>query len=238
MKLNRIVRGLACVLVYVGSTPVRAQPTNVVLSWQFSQDAGTTWMPDALTIETLSPASVLVRGVVSWQQSGELPEGFYGMNFDPFVARAARSGPQDWIVDPLFRVSSGLAPRPGWIVTALPDLLKVDHESDTSAPGVGARWGAASQTPVFEGWTMDNPIEIIRYTYLLDGSAGVREVSAALLVSGSGMSSAFIDWDVGPSTPMSAPASVLPGTITVIPAPGSSVLLVAGLGLATRRRRP
>jgi hypothetical protein len=213
-----------------------SQPSNAVLSWQFSMNDGSTWTPGAIVVNDSVPTSVRVQGVLSWVSSPSTLDIFGAIQFDPFVSRAPEVGASDWIENPLFRIDNRFQPYAGSAVISLPSLLKIDRSTDLLPPGTGPGWTVSSQSLAFGEYVGDNPIVVVDYWYSLDGSPGVRTVSAALWQNGAGQSIAFYDFDIGTS-PVLVPVSSQPGTITVIPAPASSVLLVAGIGVAARRRR-
>lgn len=231
------MKPLALSILLALPTTALAQPTSAVLSWQFSQDLGSTWIPDSIAVPSGTTTPILVRAMVAWQSHTSTFDGFGGMNLDAFVARTPGSGTGDWILNPLTRNNGGLQSRPDVGVLAFPDLLKIDRLTDVLPPGLGTGWVSPGQIPNFEGFSTANPIEIITYSYLLDGTAGIRTVSASVAARPDGTNAAFFDLDFG-STPQFVPLTHHPATITVIPAPPAATLAILSLGgLASRRRR-
>lgn len=213
-----------------------AQPTQVSLSWQFSVDDGTTWSPGAVTIDGTQPTFVRVQGVLTWHSSPPTIDVFAALSFDPYVDRAPGTGGSDWILDPVFRRDRRFQPFIGSSVTSLGTIIKVDRDTDVLPPGEGTGWIVPGQSYAFGEFDSRNPLVISDYTYSLDGTSGIRTVSAALWHNASGMSPWFYDFDIDTNVHFAA-ASVIPGTITVIPAPaGSLALLSLGTALVRRRR--
>jgi hypothetical protein len=94
-----------------------------------------------------------------------------------------------------------------------------------------------AQSPHFEGFSTANPIEVLRYSYSLDGTPGTRTVDAAIWRREDGTNPQFVDFDFGISTPLYLQVSLLPGSITVVPSPAPLAAFALGGGLALSRRR-
>ncbi len=152
---------------------------------------------------------------------------------DTFVTRGGGGGSADFLSDPSFLRQGSLYQDPLAVVQDLGSILKIDRADDLELPGQGARWISANQIPQLLEIDDHNPVTILQYDYLLDGTPGVRTTSAVLRTGDTGSTWFFFNFT--PALP--AFATVRDGTITVIPAPaGSLVLLTLGAALVRRRR--
>jgi len=177
--------------------------------------------------------TVRVRARVSWSNNGDA-HYFIGANFDPFVLRQPETHLQDAISNPVFLTSLGLSENPNAVIMAVGPFLKIDRANDLDLPGLGPSWMTASQNRNLGLFDVSNPLTIVEFDYFVDGSSGVRSISSVLSQSSQG--SIVLTHSLTNAISV-LPATVLPATITVIPAPGVLALLAPPALAAARRRR-
>ncbi len=227
-------------------TPTSAQPIfrgdPASWQWQGSIDNGSNWLGNRLNIDS-SITSVRIRAVASFPPPFD--NAYFGyVACDPYVQGLNGAGATDTITS----IGPGQLPpnSQDLSVRRFGNLLKIDDAFDTQPPGLGSWWMQRSQspnngtspTPLFF-----NPVTLLEFTLVLDGSQGDRLVTAAWTTDTAfgyrpfcvtnvwGIDHRFQQW----RHPMTEEQL----TIRVIPAPASTPLLVlSSIVAASRRRRP
>lgn len=233
---RRTVAFVHLTLCGVGLAQVTPQGT-ATWRWEASIDGGASWQGGL--IETLhNPRIVLVRAMVSFET---FAHNAYlgGAWLDPYVLTP---GPGDDILSSTAPVgSTSRLATTAASPDRFPGLLKLDHVDDHEPPGQGPAWYRAIQQTyqTINEPIWDNPMFLMGFTLLLDGTPGDRRVEAV-----------FRDYFGYPGRPIGVdtirPYTIsmlqavdqVPVTIRVLPAPGSFALVAsAGVwGLARRRR--
>jgi hypothetical protein len=227
-----------------------AQPMEGVMQWQISADNGATWVQHAEVGGGQS--SVLVRLIATW--SG-IPAGersaFADTGFDGIV-RGIDCGAGDTVSDFLTSETApgNLYPTVSWTGMGGPpvgyrqgDILKIDSILDAEPPGQGSRFvlltqGHPSASDFFD---LSNPIRLMQYSLVLDGSSGTREIGGLWAVrtpDGRPRLTLYHDDRITqqwPLTTYKVPSSVTDASVTVVPAPG--ILGLLGVFALPRRRR-
>jgi hypothetical protein len=245
MKTRAI--GISLAVGVVCTTRVVAQ-IAAHASYAFSTDNGTTWQAHALTVPQSQP-SVLIRmnmtvldGGVSAPTNGLLY--FSEALFESYVTTATPSG------DSLSDIAVLRSPAVGgpplvsgpYAGRRVGNVLAVDRINDVtplgSSPGV---FISNVATPFGSGPFRQNPLTVLQYRLQLDGSGGDRVCSSAFLPYSTFFSTAsanevsVTDGRSGTNQFVVVPVTQTPATLTVIPAPGSAVI-VAGTALFVMRR--
>jgi hypothetical protein len=158
------------------------------------------------------------------------------MSLDAFVRRDGTYGESDAMTN--WGYLSGAEPFPVQTtvgaVFSLPGMLKLDHRDDAQLPGDGPDWLSVYQVYAIAG-NSNNPITLVQYDYVFDSTPGIREFSAIPFLRADGTSVSILNTQTETISRLSA--TMQSGFVTVIPAPGACLLLVAVIGGVTARRR-
>lgn len=204
--------------------------------WELSADRGTTWTTGLLEVPQ-NQSRVDARVRVSW--SADAGTWFNATGFDAVWSGDAGAGPTDSLItaqkEPDFEgAAQNLA------ATRFGTLLKIDDSRDTLPPGEGQRAILVGQVaPTLGGDNSDNPAQLLRFSFQLDGSLGTRTILALPIALTGGNSTdrfvrIFTTFNGAGNFPL---VTQFPATLRVIPGPASltSIVIVA-LPLARRRR--
>jgi hypothetical protein len=228
---------LLSILAFSVSCRIGQAQITATFEWLSSADGGSTWQRDLVVQDTQQ--SVLVRARVAWTPVSDVYFAYAA--FDVTV-RAVGGGHSDTVSElgsqPSFWNYLGWT---GFSSTRFGDTLKIDEARDTAPPGQGERWIGPFQTnptgpPLMHA---ENPVEFFQFRLNLDGSLGLREVSSVFLNPMS-RPNQFIGLYQPPYTQSDiwVPSTLIPGTVTVIPSPGvTGILLGVGTLLVRRRGR-
>ncbi len=254
MLVRLLARSLVLVGVVMISAPAMAQ-RSVDCEWQVSLDSGATWQTGSI-VASQSQGSVWVRAVTTVRENGvAVPSGSVpNLTYALMEGWSTTAAPNGDVVTGVSRITPAVpvavlpSPRPLSLQSAVSrrvsNVLFVDRITDTLPPGQGLGI-AIDNFPGGQGQVpgMANPLPIFSMSVGLDGTAGDRVFSGAF-VSSSRFSIAVPTGHVltgnpgAPSTWTAAPVTQFPVTLTIIPAPASAAMVVAGgLMLALRRRR-
>ncbi len=227
-----VLSGCACVV-----HAQYRQQGHATWRWEGSVDGGASWRGGR--IELLhSPGVVLVRAIVTFEDFGT-PSYCGGVGLDPYVLTTA---PGDDIIS--FTAPHGSASRlesfPANPVR-LPGLLKLDAAGDLLPPGQGPGWFRATQPgyQIITSAIMDNPIWLMGFTLVIDGTGGDRTISAVFrespLYPGRPM---FVETRPWLGYGYAETLDHFPLTISVFPSPSGAALgAFAACWFGARRRR-
>lgn len=230
-------------LIYVLSLALTAkcafaQSGTGLFQWQVSADNGATWQSGNLQVSESQP-SVRVRANVSWNAPGI---AFAIAGLDVVVEGLEGAGSADSITN-ILRPPTFLdgTPTNRVSVQRFGNLLKIDDSRDTSPPGTGPSTLWLIQTFNEISLNRDNPITILEYTLILDGSLGTRRLSEIFFTTTNGYRdniNRLFDVYTSRFTYNMPTSTRLGASVTVIPAPGASFFAAFGtVMIAARRRR-
>jgi hypothetical protein len=212
-----------------------AQIGSSSLRWQASLDNGQTWQDSEVFVNSLQ-TEVRLRGLLDW--STDAGFAFARATFDTIIQGGANDI-TDTIVDARSPFPLNLVFAQTLVTTRFGNLLKIDDSRDTMPPGQGLR-GIFPHNPVpaFDTrWTSANPLSIFEFTLVLDGSLGSRTISSIYAQTSQGTPTypSFYT-SMGGATNFTIQTTVVPLTVTVIPAPASMALALGIMCIAGRRR--
>lgn len=216
-----------------------AQPTSIQLDWQVSADNGATWLGGDIQVPE-HQSSVLVRLRAEWENH-DPGVYFASTRFDAMLRTPERESAD--AID-MFHVASdfrwtALINPNGLASTRFGDTLKVDDIRDTSPPGMGSRWVTAFQyDPMIGILHPENPTIVFSYRLVLDGAPGARLVSGVFLpytnTPPNYLAALYMNPFLGMTT--AVPTIIRDASVTVVPAPGAVLFVVAAMGVLMRRR--
>lgn len=216
----------------------RGQIGTGLLQWQVSADDGATWSAGLLEAP-LSQSSVKVRAMASW--TADAGYVFAMVRMDIVWHSEGAGGLLDELADLQYnpRLQGTVYPIGA---TRFGPSVKIDDLRDTLPPGEGPRGVNIGQVPEGMGIVdRSNPIELFRYSVLLDGTPGDRRMTSYFIAPFGSVGNTvdrfmliYVNYQGATNIPLS---TLETATLRVVPTPGA----LAGFGLfpllAARRRR-
>jgi hypothetical protein len=161
---------------------------------------------------------------------------------DPTITGLNGAGPADAVEAIFFRENISLLPNFNQYESSrVGGVLKIDAVGDTSPPGQGSGWLTSRQSSPAFGVAADDSstLVIYRYTLVLDGTPGVRQIDAAFTTANNVPVTGI--WGPGSSSyPVGyiVPTDVYPAQVNiVVPSPSPLAFLLATTTFAMRPRR-
>ena len=222
---------LTCCVLSLSAGLAFAQPFSATLAFEASTDGGQSWQGGLVELEP-GPRTVQVRIRADW--TPEAGYAFARCQFDIIIENA---GTADDASDFLRPVPFTGLPQ-SIMAMRFGSIIKIDDSRDTLPPGMGLR--GVHPTQVAENFNPDfdasRPVTVFYMSVLLDGTPGARLVTAMIPPHpGTFVPSAML-YTTSSGMERVVPASPVPLTLNVIPAPGSLLLAPALLALSRRRR--
>jgi hypothetical protein len=237
----------ALAVLGASSQTVNAQ-TTAQATWQLSLDNGATWQVGSV-VAPQSQGAVLVRMSVTVLDGSQATSGtsvhFSAANLESYVTTTAQT--VDTMSSPLaHQVSSPGNPflRPGpFAGRRVGNILALDRRNDSTPLGNAPAVFVLNEGTSSEGSRTFNPLTLLQYQLNLDGTLGDRSFSSLFLPIVTPAASigqhqvGVFDYRSGALVARVVDVTQTPATLTVIPAPGSAVVMVGAAVLAARRRR-
>lgn len=219
----------AGLFVVVAASMTSQAQTVANLVWEVNDGSG--WRSGNVTTNS---SSLSIRMIASWNSSAI----FEGTAFDATITspNTAEDGASGFYLHPGLDLNGA-----SFAAARFGNVLKIDGAGDAAAPGQGSLWINPFQEVGVPERLTDNPLEIFRYTLLLDTSVTGERVLSQIHSPlrnrpGSQNPGHFVSVATG-NAPVAIFTNTPTTTIQYIPAPTTGSAAILGCLFMTRCRR-